>query len=73
MTTETVYMKLLKKWSPPKEGEMIQYLCEHIRSLSDGCQCATNAGYDTKENLNKLGISLVKEIARREERKRIGK
>ena len=23
-----------------EEGEMLQYLCEHIESMSDGCQCA---------------------------------
>lgn len=64
------YCEAIKNWKKPKEGEMLKYLCEHISSLSDGCQCATNDGYDTEENLNKLGISLVNEISRREERRK---
>lgn len=63
------YTKALEEWKEPEEGEMLQYLCEHIESMSDGCQCATNAGYDTEENLNKLGISLVGELRRREEKR----
>lgn len=59
------YQRARDSWVEPTRKEIIQYICEHIRTMSDGCQCATNPGYENPENLSKLGMSLVNELRKR--------
>jgi capsule polysaccharide export protein KpsC/LpsZ len=64
------YVEALSKWKKPKDCEMLKYVCEHIFTMSKGCQCATNREYDADDNLENLGISLVRELNKRKEKEK---
>ena len=56
------YIQSLNNWQKPTKDQIINYLCENIDSMCDGCQSQKLAIYNNSDNLTKLGNSLAKKI-----------
>lgn len=58
------YLDIMNQWKRPDRQEIIKYLCEYFRNISEGCSDYTSVETYTEENIRYLANDLYRKIIR---------